>query len=166
MASLSGRFDRARNGLAWLLTIVALIVWAIFLRPPFVGGSTHYVIVRGHSMVPTYHPTDLLLLRPSRAYHTGDVVAYKIPKDQPGAGFLVTHRIVGGSAAHGFESQGDNVPRPDYWRFGPRDIKGKLWMRVPRLGAGLLFLRAPLPLAALAAIFSAYFAYSPRPRTP
>jgi signal peptidase I len=121
--------------------------------PPMLGGPVNYIIVSGNSMEPTLHPGDLVLVRTSSSYRVGDVVAFRIPEGQAGAGALVIHRIVGRSAREGFVLQGDNKSSPDLWRPRPEDVVGRRWLRVPRLGLWLTVLRHPLVLATAAAMF-------------
>lgn len=110
------------------------------------------MIVSGESMEPTLHAGDLVLTVRKRAYEVGDVVAYRIPEGQPGAGVLVIHRIVGGSARAGYITQGDNRDGRDPWRPRPSDVVGAKGVSVPRVGLALVYLRTPLGLAALAGI--------------
>jgi len=102
-------------------------------------------------MVPTYHTGDLVVVRRRSAYEKGDVVAYRIPSGDVGAGTVVFHRIVGGSSRKGFLMQGDNNPVPDDWHPRDADIVGRSWLVFPRAGTLLAFLHDPLPLASLAA---------------
>lgn len=125
----------------------ALLVWPGFLR-----GGTAYVIVSGQSMEPALHAGDLVLTIPERTYDVGDVVAYRIPEGEPGAGVLVIHRIIGGSASAGYITQGDNRDGRDPWRPRPRDVVGAKAVSVPRLGLALAYARTPLGLAVLAGI--------------
>jgi hypothetical protein len=81
----------------------------------------------------------------------GDVIAYKVPGSDVGAGLTVIHRIIGGSASTGFITQGDNNPAPDDWRPKLADVEGSAWMVIPKGGRILTFLHAPIPLAGLAA---------------
>jgi signal peptidase len=142
-----------RAGMVALLAAVA--AYALLVWPGFVRGGTGYVIVSGNSMEPTLHGGDLVLTVGRRAYHVGDVVAYRIPQGRPGAGVLVIHRIVGGSAGTGYVMRGDNRPGRDLWRPRPRDIVGEKGTSVPRLGAILVYVRTPLGLATLAGILAA-----------
>jgi signal peptidase len=148
----SRRATRTAGTLALLAVAVAcaLLVWPGFLR-----GGTAYVIVSGQSMEPALHAGDLVLTVRQRTYDVGDVVAYRIPPGQPGAGVLVIHRIVGGSASSGYITQGDNRDGRDPWRPRPRDVVGAEGVSVPRLGLALVYLRTPLGLAALAGIVTA-----------
>src|SRR5437763_12887947 len=108
-------------------------------------------MVRGVSMEPTYHTGDLVIARAQPSYSVGDIVAYKVPQGDVGAGLTVIHRIVGGSAGSGYVIQGDNNPAPDDWHPKLANIEGKAWVLIPRGGQLLAFLHAPIPLAALAA---------------
>ena len=116
-------------------------------------------------MLGTYDPGTLVLVHGRPSYRKGDIVAYHIPEGQIGAGIIVIHRIIGGSATSGFITQGDNNPEPDDWRPKPADIVGKAWIVVPKLGALLAFLHAPVPLAALAASIAIVMIIDPGRKT-
>jgi signal peptidase I len=136
---------------AFALGLVALVlVWAAVFRPERLGGSVDYVMVRGVSMEPAFHTGDLVVVRRQASYRRGDVVAYRVPDGEVGAGATVFHRIVGGSPRQGFETKGDNNPTPDDWYPRPRDILGGKWLLIPKAGNVLAFLHDPLPLASLA----------------
>ena len=162
----SARRSRLRSGLVLAAGLVALgAAWTVTLRPQSLGGPASYVMVRGMSMLPTYHHGDLVILRRANSYSKGDVVGYRIPRGQIGQGLVVIHRIVGGSAPRGFVMRGDNNAAPDDWHPTPRDIVGKPWVRVPRVGVALAFLHAPLPLAGLGSGMVAALLLVPRERT-
>ena len=139
------------KSLSLLALVAACAAWAFTLRPQSLGGPAGYVMVRGTSMLHTYQPGDLVITRPQRAYRKGDIVAYHVPKGEVGQGITVIHRIVGGSARRGYVIQGDNNRQPDDWRPHRGDVVGKAWLSLPRSGRVFLFLRAPIPLASLAA---------------
>src|SRR6266513_1171992 len=146
-----------RRAFAWrnwtfaLLVLAATSLWAFTLRPESLGGPTSYLMVRGVSMVPAYHTGDLVIVRRKATYRKGDVIAYRVPGGDVGAGSVVFHRIVGGNPSTGFVMQGDNNPVPDDWHPRSGDILGRDWLLIPRAGALLAFLHAPLPMASLAA---------------
>ncbi len=134
------------------LAVLALVAaWFFLLRPQNLGGPVGYVIVSGQSMEPTLHSGDLVLVRQRDSYQAGDVIAYRIPRGEPGEGIIVVHRIVGGSAEEGFVTRGDNRTGADLWRPRPQDIAGALWLHLPRVGWLLGLLRTPLVLATAAA---------------
>jgi signal peptidase I len=140
------------------LALVVAALWLLLLRPPILGGSTSYVIVSGSSMDPTLHDGDLVVVRERDSYEIGDVVAFRFPDDQVGPDGDVIHRIVGGSAAEGYITRGDNREAEDQWRVAPDDILGRYVGRVPRVGAVLHWLAQPLVLglmvgAALASLY-------------
>jgi signal peptidase I len=143
-----------------VLTLIA-VWWAVFFRPAFLGGSTSYVRVSGTSMLPTLHDNDVVVVRRHDTYNVGDVVAYTIPDDQPGPDGYVIHRIVGGSAAEGYITRGDNRETEDAWHPTAADIAGSHVVTVPRLGAVFAWTaqRFILGLAVGAALASVYWTY-------
>jgi signal peptidase len=138
------------------LALVAAAVWFFSFRPVVLGGPASYVMVSGISMEPLYHNGDMVILRTQSHYEPGDIIAYKVPADDIGAGHLVIHRIVG-SDEKGLITKGDNRKGEDLWRPQDSDVIGKAWIHLPGLGKPLSLLHAPLPLAALAGAFTFYF---------
>jgi len=127
-----------------------LVAWALLLRPASLGGPVTYIIVRGSSMQPTYAAGDLVIVRQASAYRVDDVVAYRVPDREIGAGHIVIHRIVGGDD-NGFTLRGDNNPSLDPWTPRASDIVGEAWLTAPGLGRILAAIHQPLLLAAFAA---------------
>src|SRR3954447_2165224 len=117
--SASGRGrSRLRQVLAWVeVGVLALVVgfWFFALRPQGLGGPASYALVSGTSMLPKYRTGDVVIVHRQARYRVGDIVAYKVPKGQVGAGAEVIHRIVGGSERAGWTVQGDNRSAPDIW---------------------------------------------------
>jgi signal peptidase I len=135
-----------------LTLLGALVVaWAVTLRPQALGGPAVFVAVRGSSMLPTYQHGDLVVVESASHYVIGDVVAYRVPNGEVGAGKVVIHRIVGGDATHGFTLQGDHNAAPDPWFPRSADMVGVATVRVPNVGGLISFVRQPITLAGLAA---------------
>jgi signal peptidase len=133
--------------LGWLLVAApAAVLW-----PQALGGSVEYLVVSGSSMEPGMRTGDLVLVRRGGGYDVGDTVAYEVRDGDAGAGSIVIHRIVGGSADAGFVTGGDNRDQADLWRPYPEEILGEQWARVPRGGVVLMLLKSPLALGAVAA---------------
>ena len=147
-------------------TLALAVAWAVFLRPPFLGGPAAYVIVSGKSMEPTLEDGDFVLARRQSSYRVGDIVAYRVPKGDPGAGAMVIHRIVGGSARTGYVTKGDNREGRDTWRPKPGDVVGSVSLTIPRAGVLLALLRTPVAIAALAGLAAFLFVSAGRRREP
>ena len=90
---LSRLSRRTAQRIAGFAVLAAIVACALLVWPGFLHGGTAYVIVSGNSMDPTLHGGDLVLTVRHSSYDVGDVVAYRIPEGQPGAGVLVIHRI-------------------------------------------------------------------------
>jgi signal peptidase I len=149
---------RARTALriARLALLATLVVaWVVLLRPQNLGGPAGYEIVSGTSMVPTLADGDVVVVREQERYRIGDVVAFRVPAGDVGAGHHVIHRIVGGTSSTGFVTQGDNRDAPDTWRPRHEDVVGKQWLHVPGGGAVVRWVASPLVLAALAGLVAA-----------
>lgn len=157
--------------LARMLSIIGFVVivvtWAIFLRPQFLGGPAGFVTVAGTSMEPRMHTGDVVLVHRQDAYAAGDVVAYRIPRGQAGAGRVVIHRIVGGNARDGYVMRGDNRDSDDIWRPRPADVVGKQKARAPAVGLVARTILTPVGLGLLAALaVLALILGDPGPREP
>lgn len=147
----------ARAGLTVLSTAALALVWP----QPF-GGPTSFVGVDGDSMDGTYVDGDLIVVREQGGYDVGDVITYRVPAGEFGAGAHVIHRIIGGSAEAGFVTQGDNRERPDEWSPRPGDIVGASWVRVPGAAQRFQDLGRPVPLGALCAGLTVAVGLMPR----
>jgi signal peptidase I len=136
---------------AVLTSGAAICAWAVTLAPQFLGGPAGYVVVAGNSMEPKLSNGDLAVVRRRPGYEVGDVVAFRVPPGEAGAGSLVIHRIARGSASRGYVTRGDNRSGRDLWRPREADVVGSLWFSVPKGGVAFRLLRAPVVLALVAA---------------
>lgn len=138
------------------LLLVPLLVlaagWFLMLRPAYLDGPASYLMVSGHSMEPTLYTGDLAVMREQGSYHPGDIVAFRIPSGEPGAGAVVIHRIARLTANGGFLMQGDNKKHPDPWQPSADDVVGKMWFSVPGGARFTSAASAPPVLATLAAV--------------
>jgi signal peptidase len=131
---------------------IAVVVVSVFLlRPGVVNSPVSWVVVAGDSMLPTLQSGDVVFVKRKGSYDKGDVVAYRVPEGDPGAGIVIIHRIVG-SDRHGYRLQGDNKDGLDPWQPEDGDVVGSMFFDIPRLGLAVGFLRTPMGFAALAAI--------------
>ena len=110
-------------------------------------------------MLQTYKNGDLVVTRKRATYKIGDTIAYQVPAHDVGAGMLVIHRIIGGSAATGFVTRGDNRRQDDLWRPKPTDVIGKAWIGLPSMGDRMGSLRTPAALAGFATLMSLAVAF-------
>jgi signal peptidase len=148
----AARKRRVLRFIAAVAALVAAIGWILWLRPTSLGGPASYVFVSGESMEPTHHNADLIVARRTSSYETGEVIVYRVPEGETGAGALVIHRIIG-SDAQGLITQGDNRGHADLWRPAPEDVVGEVWIAIPGAGRWLAVLRSPLIFATVAALW-------------
>lgn len=143
---------RLMRGVSLLCIVACAVGWFVLFRPQILGGPAEFIAIDGVSMTPTMHNGDLAILEKRSSYHVGEVVAYRIPAGEFGAGHDVIHRIVGGNGKTGFVTKGDHNAYSDYyWHPTAKDVIGKVWFTIPR-GAYLLSqLRRPAVLAAIVA---------------
>src|SRR5213592_2340237 len=69
------------------LGLLAVLLWLAL--PQGLGGRAGWVLVSGTSMLPHLHTGDLVLARHRSSYHVGEVIAYRVPEGQVGAGHVV-----------------------------------------------------------------------------
>ena len=134
--------------LAAQLALVATLLW--FGLPQTLGGRAGWVMVSGTSMLPRLHTGDLVLVERRSSYHVGEVVAYRVPKGQAGAGHAVIHRIIGGNGKTGWRMQGDNRTAPDLWYPTNQDVIGSKALRIPHAWFALRLLHMPVLLGLFA----------------
>ena len=142
---------RAKRITELSLGVALAAAWALTLRPTSLGGPATYVVIRGDSMLPGYHSGDLVVLHAGTAYGPGDVIGYRVPEGEVGAGHVVVHRIVAGDGVQGYTVEGDNNPAPDPWRPRVADVAGGAWLLVPGLGRVITVAHQPVVAGALAA---------------
>jgi signal peptidase I len=135
------------------LALVAALGW--FCLPQSLGGRADWVMVSGTSMLPRLHTGDLVLVEHQSSYHVGEVVAYRVPKGEIGAGYVVIHRIIGGSGTTGWTLQGDNRTAPDLWHPTDHDVIGSKLLRLPDAWLVLRLFHMPVLLGLFAA-FAAF----------
>lgn len=140
--------------LASLCCLAAAGLW--FGLPQNLGGRADWVMVSGTSMLPRYHTGDLVLVEHQSGYHVGQVVAYRVPEHEIGAGHVVIHRIIGGNGAKGWRMKGDNRTAPDLWYPTNHDVIGAKTLRIPDAWFVLRVFHMPVLLALFAA-FAAFF---------
>jgi signal peptidase I len=147
---MTGRLLRAA-------AVLAFAGWFLVLRPQVLGGPAGWILVAGESMEPNIHAGSLVVVMRQSEYRIGDVVAYRVPEPDPGAGSNVIHRIVGGGPDTGFIMRGDNTNGPDIWRPRPSEVVGAAWLVIPSAASAMLFLRSPILLASLASGLAVYW---------
>jgi signal peptidase I len=113
-----------------LLFIAFAAAWFFLARPETLGGPAGYILVSGNSMEPGYHTGDLVATRNHSNYEVGDIIAYRVPKGEDGAGKKVIHRIIGGNGVDGYVTQGDNNNFIDPWHPTNSDVIGTEWVFV------------------------------------
>lgn len=152
--STTGRWRRR------LLTAVATTA-ALLAASPMAGTLVpqlpvpfSYVVVSGTSMEPAMSSGDIALVRRKwSGYAEGDVIAYRVPAGDVGAGGAVIHRIIDGSGS-GYVTRGDNRSGQDLWRPRDRDVIGSTFATLPRVGGLLAELRTTTGLAVMAALLT------------
>jgi len=134
--------------------LVALATVLFTTWPQSLGGRVAYIMVSGHSMEPTMHTGDLAVIRAESDYHIGEIIAYRVPQGEVGAGVTVIHRVVSGNAHTGFITRGDNNPYNDPWHPRTANIVGARWTLIPGAANVFSHMRGPFPLAAFAALLT------------
>jgi len=128
------------------ILVMALTGWILFAPPQF-GGQASMVIVDGNSMQPSYHKGDLIIVRSADYYQIGDIVAYKHLE----MGKYVIHRIIA-EDLNRFVLQGDNNTWSDGFKPSQAEIIGKHWIRIPKMGKAINWLRKPIYFAFFASL--------------
>lgn len=121
--------------ITWLLVAGSVIVLAggLFGRPLLLAA------VPTGSMVPAFHPGDLIVVLPTwlmPGVARGDIIVFKLD----GSSDHIVHRIIDGDEMEGFVTKGDANPVSDAERVSPPEIVGVVpqvsgsALHMPRLG--------------------------------
>ncbi|MDH6676514.1 signal peptidase [Rhodococcus sp. LBL1] len=125
-----------KSVVSWLLLIAMVGILALTIVIPRITGSTPFTVLTG-SMVPTYPPGTLVVVKPTDAgsLAVGDAITYQW---ESGKTDVVTHRIVSVQySAKGelrFTTQGDANRVPDERPVVPEQVRGRVWYSVPYVG--------------------------------
>ena len=109
---------------------------------------------------------DVALVRRQSSYRRKDVIVYRVPDGEVGAGTLVIHRVVGGSGTTGYLTRGDNTQGADAWRPRTDDVVGRVRWKIPWAGRLLVFLHSPRGRAAFASLVAFALAFPASSKKP
>ena len=151
-----------RRALRAAAGVVLIVVLLVLLWPARFGGATALVVVQGNSMEPTYHQGDLLYARTGGDFSPGDIVVYRVPDGQPGAGRNIVHRIKLVLPDGRYLFQGDNRATPDDVTPTRDDLVGTPVVNLGNLPTRAIIL-APFVLGLIAAIAITVLLWPSRP---
>ncbi|MEV0948905.1 signal peptidase I [Rhodococcus sp. NPDC049939] len=121
---------------SWLVLLVLVAILALTIVIPRIAGATPYTVLTG-SMVPTYPPGTLIVVKPEdpNTLTAGDAITFQKESGDPA---VVTHRIImvrkNSQGETTYVTQGDANPSPDANPVVPEQIRGKVWYSVPYMG--------------------------------
>ena len=143
------RLQQHQQWLTIIAIILLAILWSVF-GPLGLGGQAIYVIINGNSMEPLYHTGDLVILRQANRAVIGEVFAYQYPELGP-----VIHRIVDVEGER-YIFQGDNNDWLDGYQPTSKELIGKAWIHLPEAGKTITWLREPMNVALVVALFGGF----------
>lgn len=117
------------------LLLVGVLAWVLW--PASLGGSTHIIVVQGHSMEPVFDLGDLIIVKDNPSPQIGDIIVYRVPEGEPGAGSMIVHRIVKVRDDGTFQTKGDNREYADQFHVRQRDILGTPAWTLPHVGRAI-----------------------------
>ena len=129
-----------------------ILAGAIHFWPATLGGSTRLVVVQGHSMEPTFHLGDLIIVRDNHQPHVGDVIVFHIPKGEPAASMLVVHRVIALRPDGSYLTRGDNRTTTDDFHITSGDVVGTPMLGIPHAGRAIGIASMPLAVALAAGL--------------
>ena len=134
-ARTKGLFYYLGLGLSAGLLAFLLLVGALVIVIPAISGATPMTILTS-SMVPTYPPGTLIIVKPvdAEAIGIGDPITYQLESGKPE---VVTHRVISVATTDdelSFITKGDNNGEADPKPVQPVQIRGTVWYSVPYIG--------------------------------
>lgn len=135
-----------------LLLFSSLII-SIFL---FLYLSPRLIVITSTSMKPILAPGDLVLtlnVHP-REIREGDVIVYRKPIPFSSIE-IVAHRVIEVKINDGciiYKTKGDANLNPDRWDVTPKEVLGKAFLVIPKIGWLLHYIKVNLPSIILISI--------------
>ncbi|RLE58882.1 MAG: signal peptidase I [Thermoprotei archaeon] len=114
------------------VAFLAIITVFFLLLGKILNTEVPLAVVSSWSMEPTLHVGDIVVVTGSSIYNIGDVIVYDNGRT------LIVHRIIEKNGPR-FTTKGDANNFPDSYRPTLKDIKGKVVLVIPYLGAIKLF---------------------------
>jgi signal peptidase len=139
---------RQRRALLGALSWLAVGLLAALGASSMFGGPVRLVVVRGHSMDPTFATGDLIVVEDLTDPQVGDVISYPV-EARAGHQSHIIHRVVGGDAS-GFVTRGDNRTTNDPWTPSAGRVDGHVVLHVTGVGRLLTGWLLPMLAAAMA----------------
>lgn len=143
---------------AIVVLVVATVTAIGALLVPRLAGWTSYIVTSG-SMEPTFGAGSLVLVAPAGAddIRGGDIITFQAK------GGLTTHRVIkaaratneDGQAVQVFTTKGDANEEADPTLLDPRNVVGQARFAIPLAGYAVVFLRTPVGLGLVTALFLA-----------
>jgi len=130
------------------------------------GVYSPFLAVSSGSMEPTLVSGDLVLVTKVGAdqIEVGDIIAFNVPETYLGRGESpVIHRVIAkveGEDGVYFVTKGDVNASEDAWLVPEEAVIGEYRFKIPYLGAVVLFIKTPLALTLIAALFALSVSYS------
>lgn len=120
---------------SWALLAAVVAAGVALIAVPKATDAKPLTVLSG-SMVPTYDPGDVVVVRQTKAreLEVGDVITFQPVSDDPQ---LTTHRVVSvsyGSEGVRYVTQGDANDTPDREPVAPAQVQGEVWYAVPLVG--------------------------------
>ncbi len=147
-----------------ILTLAVLfLLFLTFFKvvlPLLTGVDSPFTVVTSGSMRPTLEVGDLLIVVGADPYDlkVGDIIVFRVPWSSS----LIVHRIIRiDMSVNGpiFYTKGDNNALPDPGFRTPKDIYGKVVLRIPYLGSALELLQTLPAKLAIVGLIAAYLLY-------
>jgi len=126
---------------------IASLLLSWYLWPASLGGDTHFVVVQGSSMEPTFHLGEAIMVTDNPSPEVGDIIVFNIPADEPAGGMLVIHRVRSIRPDGSYETQGDNRATPDTFHTTDGDVMGSPVHAVPHVGRLIGLASKPIVVA-------------------
>ncbi|MBM7415959.1 MULTISPECIES: signal peptidase I [Nocardiaceae] len=119
---------------SWTALLAATAILLVAVLIPKIAGAQPYTILTP-SMVPTYPPGTLVVVKPTDDIGIGTVITYQL---QSGLPEVVTHRVVGTAfdddGERRYIARGDANDVPDQSPVQPAQVRGSVWYSIPYLG--------------------------------